>query len=147
MPMKMMYGGVPIQSLKVKHFEMDTNSATVQPSDLQAGITCFARGQKLTGTGKSFEFADYGTTTTNIQGFVPSLINIVQITSPEYPIKNLISLIRMKDIDFTAEQTIAVVVVDNIEYPITVSVDGYLLTFNCEKTVTLNYFYGKDNYV
>lgn len=45
--MKMYYGGTPIKSLNVKHYEMSTSDATVQPSDLQSGVTCYARGQKL----------------------------------------------------------------------------------------------------
>jgi hypothetical protein len=53
----------------------------------------------------------------------------------------------MQDIDFTTEQTIAIVVIDNVEYPITMKIEGYALVSNCEKTVSLDFFYGKDNYV
>lgn len=144
--MKMIYNGTPIESMKLKHYEVNTNSATVQPSDLQAGVTCFAKGRKVTGTGKAFEFAEYGVVATNVQRFVPSLINVVEITSLEHPIKMVTHLLDMDDVDFTTEQTIGIVVIDNVEYPITVKVEGYILTFNCEKTVTLEFFYGKDNY-
>lgn len=149
--MKLMYGNTPVKSLNINYFEVDTNSATVQPSDMQAGTTCFARGKKITGTGKSFEFASYGVVTTNVQRFVPTLINIVEISGIDYPVKSLIDLLEINEIDFSTEQTIGVVVVDSVEYPITVNitvnVEGYFLTFNCEKAVTLNFFCGKDNYI
>lgn len=145
--MKLIYGGVPYNTTKVKHFEMDTNSATVQPSDMQAGVTCFARGAKVTGTGKSFEFACYGDTMTNMPEFIPTLINVVEISSTEYPIKSLIPFIEMIDVDFSIEQSIGTVVVNGTEYPITLTVQGNVLTFNCEQTVSLQFFYGRDNYI
>lgn len=52
----------------------------------------------------------------------------------------------MIDIDFSTEQTVGVVVIDGVEYPITAKIDGVLLTLNCEKTIALQIFYGKDNY-
>ena len=144
--MKMMYGGTPINSMKVHSYELDTNDCTATPSDLHSGITCVSKGRKITGTGRVFEFADYGVTETNIPQFVPTLINIIEITSLDYPIKGLVHLLDMNNIDFTTEQTIGIAVIDNVEYPITVKVDGYILTFNCERTITLDYFYGKDRY-
>lgn len=144
--MKMIYNGTPVNSMKVKHYEMDTNSATVQPYDMQAGVTCFARGKKITGTGKCFEFANYGVSRTNVSEYIPTSINIVEITSLDYPIKSSIAFSNMIDIDFTTEQVVGVVVVDNVEYPITAKIEGYFLTFGCEKTITLQSFYGKDRY-
>lgn len=144
--MKMIYNGTPVESMKIKHYEMDTNSATVQPSDLQAGITCFARGKKVTGTGKAFEFATYGVSQTNVPEYVPVLINVIEITSLDYPIKSLIAFRDMRNIDFSTEQTIGIVTIDNVEYPITAKIDGVIMTFNCDKTITLQSFYGKDNY-
>ena len=144
--MKMMYDGTQIKSLNVKHFEVDTNSATVQPSDLQAGVTCFGRGKKITGTGKSFEFASYGALQTNIPDYIPSLINVIEITSLDYPIRSLISFRDMQNIDFSVEQNIGNVSMDNNEYPITVKIENNIITFNCEKSITLQFFYGKDNY-
>ena len=70
-------------------------------SDLQAGKTAVARGQKITGTGKSFEFANYGELRTNADRFVPSNINVIEVSSMEYPIKLSISLTEMVDIDFS----------------------------------------------
>lgn len=144
---KMYLGETPIQSLNIHQYDISTNDATAISSDFQAGVTAYARGQKITGTGKAFEFANYGTITTNVQNFVPTLVNVVEISGLNYPTKSLIDLSQINNIDFTTEQTIAVVIVDNVEYPITVEVEGYALTFNCEKTITLNYFLGKDRYI
>lgn len=145
--MKMIYGGVPVNSMKIKHYELDTNSATVQPSDMQAGVTCFARGKKITGTGKAFEFASYGKIDTNTPIFSPTIVNVVEIASLTYPIRLSVELGVMRDIDFSTPQTIGYVMVDNVEYPIIVQVDGVVLTFTCEKTIELQAFYGKDLYV
>ena len=144
--MKMIYGGTPVNSMKVKHYELNTNGATVVNSAVQAGLTYYANGRKEIGTGKSFEFAYYGTTTTNVQQFIPSLVNVIEISGIDYPTKSLINLLDMKNVDFTTEQAIGSVVVDNTEYPIIIKVEGYILTFVCEKKVTLNFFYGRDNY-
>ena len=145
--MKMMYNGTQIKSLNVKHFEMDTNSATVQPSDLQSGVTCFARGKKVTGTGKSFEFANYGAFETNSRRYVPSNINIVEISSTVYPIKLMVELNQLRNIDFSTPQNIATVSIDNVDYDLIVSVTSHMLTIACEHTFYLEVFYGKDNYV
>lgn len=144
--MKMIYGGVPVNSLKVRHYETNTNDATLQSSDLQAGITAYARGQKITGTGRCFEFAYYGAFKTNSMNFVPSIINTVEIASLDYPIKHSIALSDMVDVDFSVEQNIGVVIIDNIEYPITMTIENSILVLNCEKTFTLEVFLGKDNY-
>lgn len=144
--MKLFYGNTPVNSMKVKHYEMDTNSATVQPSDLQAGITCFAKGKKITGTGKAFEFASYGGIETNREIFSPSVINVIEISSIEYPVKLSTALNNMYGLDFTKGQIIGYVVIDGTEYPVTASVNGVILTLTCEKTITLEAFYGKDNY-
>lgn len=144
--MKMYYGKTPIKSLNIKHYELDTNDCDMVASDLQAGKTAVAKGRKITGTGKSFEFAAYGTSITNLAEFIPTLINVVEVASLDYPVKNSIDLNDMKNIDFTTEQTIGIVIIDNVEYPINVKIENSLLTFNCEKSITLQTFYGKDNY-
>ena len=144
--MKMMYNGTQIKSLNIKHYEMNTNSATVQPSDLQAGVTCFGRGKKITGTGKSFEFANYGLVSTNANHYVPSNINVVEVASMIYPIRLTLELNQMKNTDFTAEQKIAVVVIDGTEYDLKVICQSNFLKIICEKTIDLQVFYGKDNY-
>lgn len=144
--MKMIYGGVPVNSMKIKHYELDTNSATVQPSDLQAGVTCFAKGKKMTGTGKAFNFAIYGTTPSNNIIPVPDVINTVVLTSVEYPVQINRTLLDMGVIDFTMAQTVATVVVDGVTYPVTVQYANNILTISCDTTVNLEYFFGKDDY-
>lgn len=145
--MKLIYGGTPVNSMKIKHYEVSTSDATVQPSDVQAGVTYYARGVKGVGTGKAFEFAWYGAMETNIPNYAPALINIIEITSIDYPIRNLFALNNMKNIDFSIEQTIGVVTIDGAEYPITAKSDGVLLTLSCEKSITLQVFCGRDKYV
>lgn len=145
--MKMFYGNIPVNSMKIKHYELSTSDATVQPSDLQSGITCYARGKKVTGTGKAFEFAMYGKAYTNTQLFSPSIINIIKISCLDYPVKSSMGLNVMGGTDFSSIQTIGYVIIDDIEYPITAQVNGDILTLFCEKTIELQYFYGKDLYV
>lgn len=145
--MKFMYGNVPVKSLNVHYFEQDTNDATLQSSDLQAGVTAYARGRKITGTGKSFEFANYGQFFTNFPIYVPSVVNIIEIASMEYPVKISIALSNMKNIDFSVSQRVGSVIINNVEYPITVSVENNLLTVFCDQSIYLEAFYGKDNYV
>jgi hypothetical protein len=74
-------------------------------------------------------------------------VNIVEIACINHPIRFSMALRDMHNIDFSMVQTIGYVVIDNVEYPITAQVNGVMLTFACEKTVELQYFYGKDNYV
>lgn len=145
--MKLIYGGVPYNTTKVRHYETNTNDATLQSSDLQAGITAYARGQKITGSGRSFEFAIYGGIESNDPWFVPNTINVIHINSLEYPTQSNIALNQMKDIDFSKPQTVANITVDDIVYPISVIVEDNMLTIGCEKTLTFQVFYGKDNYV
>ena len=145
--MKMIYGGVPVNSMKLKHYEISTNDCDMVASDLQAGKTAVAKGRKITGTGKSFEFAECGVAVTNMLRFVPSIINVVEIASTEYPIKSLIGFDEIIHIDFASPQTIGTVVIDDVEYPISLSINNNALTFSCEKTVSLQFFYGKDNYI
>ena len=147
--MKMFLGGKsqPINTLKLKHFELDTNDCDVLPSDLQSGISCFARGQKIIGTGKSFEFANYGGFRTNFPIYIPSLINIVEIASTEYPIKINIALSDMKDIDFSTSQNVGYIIADGINYTVNAVAKDNFLTLSCDKTIYLQIFYGRDNYV
>lgn len=144
--MKMIYGGVPVNSLKVKHYEINTNDCDMIASDLQAGKTAVARGQKITGTGKSFEFASYGGFNTNEVIYVPSDINVIQITSTLYPIQMTVGVADATTLDFGVEQLIGNIIVNNTEYPITVSVTNNLLSINCDISTTIQIFYGKDNY-
>ena len=144
--MKMIYGGVPVNSLKVRHYEMDTNDCDMIASDLQAGKTAVARGKKIVGTGKSFEFATYGESMTNLPIFVPTTINVIQIGSLVYSIKTNISMYNTSFVDFTSPKQVAEVIIDGVNYPLMVSVQNGMLTISCDKTIDIELFYGKDNY-
>ena len=145
--MKMMYNGIPIKSLNIKHYEIDTNSCDMIASDLQAGKTAVARGKKITGTGKSFSFASYGGWTTNESYIIPMVINTIQIGSMDYPVKMTIPFQNMKTHDFSAEQEIAEVTINNVVYPMTVFVQNGELIITCEKVINIELFIGKDEYV
>ena len=145
--MKMYLGKTPIKGLNVKHFEMDTNDCDMIASDMQAGKTAVARGKKITGTGKSFEFAYYGDLTTNTNRYIPSDINIIEVASSEYPIKLNLELNLMNDVDFSVGQNIASVFIDNNTYDLIASVESNILRISCNESIRLQIFYGKDNYV
>lgn len=145
--MKMYLGNMPVKKVNISNYEMDTNDATVMPSDLQAGVSCYARGQKVIGTGKSFEFASYGGFETNCPLIISNVINVVEIASTIYPVKTIIPLSEMKNTDFSTPQVIGSIIVDNVEYSVTAMIEDIFLTFICDKTVTLQIFFGKDNYV
>jgi hypothetical protein len=142
--MKLMLGNTPVKKMMIHN---DTQDATVVASDLQAGVTCYAKGQKVTGTGKCFEFACYGIHETNLIDFVPTPINVVQVGSLDYPVRMTVALWDMHTLDFTIAQKIAEVFIGDVAYPITVSVQDGLLDVACEKTINIQIFYGKDNYV
>lgn len=146
MPMKMIYGGVPIDSLNVNCFEQNTNDATMLASDLQAGVTAYARGQKIVGTGKCFSFAMYGNWMTNLPSIVPDVINVIQIGSVDNFVKTTIPMNEVKFTDFATPQKIAELLIDGTIYPIEVSVQNGMLTISCDKTINIQMFYGKDEY-
>lgn len=145
--MKMIYNGAPIKSLNIKHYEVSTNDCTMVPSDLQAGVTGVAKGKKIVGTGKSFEFAQYGKLKTNARRYVPNMVNIVEVASTEHPVKLTIPLTDMKNLDFTTKQNVGSVIIDNVEYPLFAQVVSNILTISCDKSFYLQLFYGKDNYI
>lgn len=145
--MKMFYGSTPIKSMRTHIFDIDSSDATMIASDLQAGVTGYSKGKKITGTGKTFEFASYGRQKTNTMIPLPTNINIIEIACIDYPIQLSIALIDMKNIDFSTEQTIGSVIINGANYPITAKVEYNMLTIACSETVWLQVFYGKDNYV
>ena len=146
--MKMMYGGVPIKSLNVKHYEMDTNSCDMIASDLQAGKTAVARGQKITGTGKCFSFATYGDMLSNISIPIPvSEINTIVLSSVGNSIKMLQDIISLRSLDFLTAQEIATVTINGVDYPIKIQIINNMFTIICEQTVVLQIMFGKDEYI
>lgn len=142
--MKLMLGNTPVKKMMIHN---DTQDATMVASDLQAGVTCYAKGQKVTGTGKCFEFARYGSAFTNVATVIPHTINVITIGSLNYPVQLSASLKDMKNLDFSTSQSIGSVVVDGTSYPISVIVSNGKITISCDKTIKLEIFYGKDNYV
>ena len=144
--MKLAYGSVPVKALNINYFEQDTNDCDMIASDLQAGKTAVARGQKITGTGKAFEFAVYGNWKTNLPAVVPATINVIQIGSLEYAVKTIVPVYESNYVDFTILQEIAEVTIDGRTYPVTASVQNGMLTIFCEQTIDIELFYGKDNY-
>lgn len=145
--MKMMYGNVPVTNLQIVKHDVSTDDATMFASDLQAGVTAYARGQKITGTGKAFSFASYGSMFTNESTIIPQNINIIEIASTNYPVQLKIELKNMKDVDFTVSQLAAVILVDGVSYDITVEVNNGELILACDQTLKLQVFFGKDDYV
>ena len=145
--MKMYLGKTPMKSLNIKHYELSSNDCTMVPSDLQAGITGVAKGKKIVGTGKSFEFAYYGDLTTNSKRYVPTNINVIEISSIDYPVKSTLQLKHINKVDFSINQNVATVFIDGVEYTLSASVVSNMLTISCEKDIQLQVFYGKDNYV
>ncbi len=126
---------------------MDTNDCTAISSDLQAGVTCVAKGKKITGTGKSFEFAYYGAFETNDFMIIPTKVNVVHLSSAVYPTQNIVTLDVMKDLDFSTTQTIANVIIDGVSYPIRVTSTESEISIECDQTIKLQIFFGKDNYI
>ena len=145
--MKLCLGSTPVKSLNIRKLDVDTNDATIVASDMQSGSIAYAKGQKVTGTGKAFAFASYGNQQTNLAIPVPSAINAIEISSLDYPVQMLVALSDMKDVDFSTENTIANAVINGVTYPITVQVTDSKLTINCSQSVNLEVFYGKDEHV
>ena len=146
--MKLIYGGVPYNTTKVNHYEIDTNSATVQPSDMQAGVTCFARGEKVTGTGKAFEFATYGRFIANVGTPIPAIdINTIVVPSTEGFVKTNDEINNFRNLDYSVSQEIAKIILDGVEYPLTVKITNNRITFGCTQRVSIQAMIGKDNFI
>lgn len=145
--MKLMYGNVPVKSMNIHSYELSTNDATLKASDMQAGVTAYAKGQKVVGTGKCFEFAMYGSFRTNSGMYVPNEINVIEIASTEYPVISSIPFNMMGDIDFSNEQVVGQVNIDGSNVEIKARLENNILTLICSNSIYLEIFYGRDNYL
>lgn len=145
--MKLCLGNTPVTALNIRKLDVDTNDATIQDSDMQSGMTAYAKGVKVTGTGKCFAFGSYGMLRTNLAISIPGTINVIGVGSSEYPVQIAVTMSDMKDMDFSVENTIAYIVISGTTYPITAQVSDNKLTLSCSQTVNLQVFYGKDEHV
>lgn len=142
--MKMYLGDVPVKSL---YTHTDTDEGNITAPDMQSGMIAFAKGVKLTGTGKAFAFASYGQISTNKALPVPSIINFIEVSSLTYPVKTNIALSSMKNTDFSTIQKIGAVTINGTAYDITAQVSNNMLTVGCSKDIDLEVFYGRDEHV
>ena len=142
--MKMYLGDVPVKSL---YTHTDTDEGNITAPDMQSGMIAFAKGVKLTGTGKAFAFASYGQISTNKACPVPSIINFIEVSSLTYPVKMNIALSSMKNTDFSTIQKIGAVTINGTAYDITAQVSNNMLTVGCSKDINLEVFYGRDEHV
>lgn len=141
--MKMYLGDVPVKSL---YTHTDTDEGNITAPDMQSGMIAFAKGVKLTGTGKAFAFASYGQISTNKALPVPSIINFIEVSSLTYPVKTNIALSSMKNTDFSTIQKIGAVTINGTAYDITAQVSNNMLTVGCSKNINLEVFYGRDEH-
>lgn len=142
--MKMYLGDVPVKAL---YTHTDTDEGNITAPDMQSGMIAFAKGVKLTGTGKAFAFAAYGQMSTNEAWPVPSIINVIEVSSLTYPVKTNIALSSMKNTNFSTIQKIGAVTINGTAYDITAQVSNNMLTVGCSKDIGLEVFCGRDEHV
>jgi hypothetical protein len=140
----MYLGDVPVKAL---YTHTDTDEGNITAPDMQSGMIAFAKGVKLTGTGKAFAFASYGQISTNKALPVPSIINVIEVSSLTYPVKMNIALSSMKNTNFSTIQKIGAVTINGTAYDITAQVSNNMLTVGCSKDISLEVFYGRDEHV
>ena len=146
--MKLYYGDIPITSIKVANYELSTNDCTATASDLQAGITCVSKGKKITGTGKCFEFATYGRFTTNVSTYIPyDSINTIVVSSTDGAVKMIDEISNLRNLDYSTAQEIAKIILDGVEYSLTVQIVNNQIMFGCAQDVSIQAMIGKDNFI
>jgi hypothetical protein len=59
----------------------------------------------------------------------------------------MVSMYDATFLDFSTPQKIAEVTIDGTIYPLKVSVQNQMLVISCDRTIDVQLFYGKDNYV
>ena len=139
----MFFGKTHVKGLTL---HTDSDDATLKPSAIQSGVTGYAKGRKVTGTGKAFSFASYGTAKTNMSFPAFADINTIELASTECPVQNLLNFEDIRNTDFSAEQTISNAIKDGVTYPIKLKVASGVLSVTCDLTISIELFYGKDEY-
>ena len=142
--MKMYLGDVPVKAL---YTHTDTDEGNITAPDMQSGMIAFAKGVKLTGTGKAFAFAVYGSCSSNASmPITVSSLNTIGISCASYAVKMTDGIIDLGKNNYTTARTVANVTIDGTNYPITVKIASNTLTIACSKTVTLQVLFGKDDH-
>ena len=139
-----MKGGTPIKKTMIHN---DTQDATIQPACMQVGEIGYARGQKIVGTGKAFAYSFYGGIITNIPYSIQHRINTVIISSSLYPMKMNMGIMEIQNRENISNLTVGVISINGNDYPITLNINDNSFTFYCEKTIELQGFCGKDEYI
>lgn len=140
--------------------EPSTYDADITPENMQNGMTAYAKGKKVVGTGKAFEEAGYGKRTIaairdtygnekyGISIFTeikPNLLFIASTTEGD------VVLQTNHILDLAENETISIGVNHSASGDLKVSYDGTHLKFYFENTdnkkTKLIYFFGKDNHI
>lgn len=142
--MKMYLGDVPVKAL---YTHTDTDDADLVSSDMHSGKTAYVKGRKITGTGKAFVYAIYGSCPSNTSMPIPvSSLNTIVISCASYAVKMTGGIVDLGKNNYTTARAVANVTIDGTNYPITVKIASNTLTIACGKTVTLQVLFGKDDH-